>query len=405
MANDSKLIVSKKSVQAFINELSPDDRFEVMTFNVQPKTLFGELRPAAAGSLEQAAGFLDTRQARGGTVLSPAMNAAYRYADPDRTLNVVVLSDGMTEQRERSVLMERIASRPRSARVFCIGIGNEVNRPLLEQMADDSGGLAAFLSRGDSFKLAARAFRRKLMRPVATDIQIDIDGVGVHDLEPALVPNLYHGAPVRIYGRYSGSGQARVRLHANVQGVALERETTLPFPEVDDTNPEIERMWAWKRIDGLLKRADRAGSRDPVLPEVIRLGEAFSIVTEYTSFLVLENDAEYQRWKIERRNRARMDRDRRAQAQREAELEQIRTRASADIGPAPLLAAAKPASAPAPAVKTGGSPKPAPQVTPGSPARQLRPRSRDIDLGIGTGPVGPLFVAAAWWMVRRKKRK
>ncbi len=404
MATDGKLIVSKSAVQAFIDELAPEDRFEVMTFNVQPQTLFGELRPAADQSRGPASAFLDTRQARGGTVLAPAMNTAYRYADPDRTLNVVVLSDGMTEQRERRELMDLIDGRPRNARVFCIGIGNEVNRPLLEQMADDSGGLAAFISRGDDFTRAAKAFRRKLMRPVAADIRLEIDGAGVRELEPALVPNLYYGAPVRIYGRYSGSGEARVRMKANVQGVALERETTLLFPETDGGNPEIERMWAWKRIDGLLKQADRSGDRRPVLEEVVRLGEDFSIVTEYTSFLVLENDAEYQRWKIDRKNRARIGRDRSAQLQREADLARLRNRSAADIGPAPLLAEARPAPAETPAATPDRKPNPALQAPAGPPA-QIRPQSRDIHFGVGTGPVGPFFVAAAWWIVRRKKRK
>ena len=54
-------------------------------------------------------------------------------------------------------------------------------------------------------------------------------------------------------------------------------------------------MWASRRIDALLKNADRSGSRESVAPEVVRLGETFSIVTEYTSFLVLENDAEFRR--------------------------------------------------------------------------------------------------------------
>src|SRR5207247_3671802 len=66
-----------------------------------------------------------------------------------------------------SDLLELIRTRPRNAKVFCIGVGNDVNRPLLEQMAQDAGGLSAFLSRGDNFARQAQAFRRKLTRPVA----------------------------------------------------------------------------------------------------------------------------------------------------------------------------------------------------------------------------------------------
>jgi hypothetical protein len=47
------------------------------------------------------------------------------------------------------VLLQQIQQRPGNTRVFCIGVGNDVNRPLLEQLAEDSGGLSAFISAGD----------------------------------------------------------------------------------------------------------------------------------------------------------------------------------------------------------------------------------------------------------------
>src|SRR5690606_3904577 len=125
-----------------------DDRFELVAFNIQPATLFNQLSPATEEAKARAAEFLDSQRARGGTTLAPAMQLAYRYADPsgDRPLIVVILSDGMTEQGERRELLRLMNERPRQARVFAVGVGNEVNRPLLEQMAQDTGGLAAFVS-------------------------------------------------------------------------------------------------------------------------------------------------------------------------------------------------------------------------------------------------------------------
>jgi hypothetical protein len=166
-------------------------------------------------------------------------------------------------------------------------------------------------------------------------------------------------------------------------------------------------MWAWKRIDQLLKTADRNGSRQPVVDEVINLGETYSIVTEYTSFLVLENDAEYKRWKIERRNDRRMVRDRQALTARHTELEEIRNKAVADIGPQPLLAKrSKPQSQPVNIKQPSGTPVPNAQPQPQAQEKPRKPsQSRDFSLDFGTGPVGPLFVAFAWWLTRRKRRK
>lgn len=399
MANDSKLIVSRKSVEAFIDELGDKDRFEVMSFNVNPNMLFNELQRATPEMKEKAKDFLGTQQARGGTILAPAMTTAYKYEDPDRTLNVVILSDGMTEQRERRTLLNLIQSRPRNARVFCIGIGNEVNKSLLEQLAEDSGGLAAFISHGDNFTRAAKAFRRKLMRPVAADLEIDFSGIRVYDIEPKVLPSLYHGFPIRIYGRYEGNGDVNLSLKGNVQGVELTQSAALIFPKVDSNNPEIERMWAWKRIDQLLKKADRTGSRERIVDEIVRLGEGYSIVTEYTSFLVLENDAEYKRWKIERKNALRLDRDRKAQEKRSKQLAALREKAVSDIGPQPAVTE-KSVPQQTKSQRTVSAPK---QQTPNS-VRPTRP-SRGFDLDFGSGPVGPLFVGFAYWLRRKKKIK
>jgi Ca-activated chloride channel family protein len=333
MNADGKLDTSRRAVAAFIDALGTQDRFEVVPFNIQPEPLFGQLQSAEPARKDEARAFLDSRVARGGTVLNPAMSTAYRYADGERPLNVVILSDGMTEQSERAQLVQLIGRRPPNTRVFCIGVGNDVNRPLLEQLANDSGGLAAFVSREDSFDRQAQAFRRKLLRPIATDLAITIDGVETYDLEPRQLPNLYHGAPVRLYGRYKGDGPATVVVTAAINGRALKQSAPIELPKQDEANPQIERMWAWHRVDRLLKGADAAGSRSSVIDEIVRLGEGYSIVTEYTSFIVLENDQEYRRWKIDRANALRVERDRAAQQAVARDLEKLRASATAALGP------------------------------------------------------------------------
>lgn len=402
MSDAGKLLLSKDCVNAFINELGEKDRFEVMTFNVSPALAFSGIRDATAENKHEGMAWLNAARAAGGTVLEPALSTAYKYATADRPLNVVILSDGLTEQSEHAKLLRLISQRPGNTKVFCVGVGNDVNRPLLEQVAQESGGLAAFMSRSDNAKRQAAAFRRKLLRPVAEALQIDFGGLQVTDVEPRQIPNLYHGAPVRLYGRYRGNGEGTVKIRGSVNGVAWEQTAALQFPAEDAANPEIDRMWAWKRIDGLLKESDRSGSREAVIPEIVRLGEGFSIVSEYTSFLVLENDGEYQRWKIDRTNLARLSRDRAAQASRTQELENIRAKAALDLGPQPTVIAKAPAA-------------PAPQMQQFQP--QAGSPSQSVDLGFGSrrgggggggggsGPVGPLFVLFSALLARRQQRK
>jgi Ca-activated chloride channel family protein len=398
MNEDGKLRLSRDSLAAFIRALGDNDRFELVTFNVAADNLFRDLRAADDAAKQEAAEFLDRQRARGGTFLEPAIRAAYNYKDPDRALNVVILSDGMTEQREHRTLLSLIGERPGNTRVFAIGVGNEVNRPLLEQLADDAGGLAAFVSRGDDFERQARAFRRKLLRPAATDLEIEVEGGGLYDVEPKKLPNLYHGAPVRLYGRYDTAEPVRLKIRGDLGGDRFEQTLHIDLPGDGADNPEIERMWAWHRVQRLLKDADRRGSRDAVVDEIVRLGEGFSIVTEYTSFLVLENDAEYRRWKIERRNALRLERDRANQERVRDKLATLRQRAS-DVGPM--------ARNEAPADKA-----------PAPPVRRQPARGWDIDIGGnggsnsggGGGAFDPLTVGIAvalgglsWTAARRRR--
>jgi Ca-activated chloride channel family protein len=303
----------------------------------------------------------------------------------------------MTEQKERRTLLRLAGERPGGTRIFAIGVGNDVNRPLLQQMAEDAGGLAAFVSRGDNFERQARAFRRKLLRPAVSNIEMEFDSSELYDLEPRRLPNLYHGAPVRLYGRYRTPGPTHITLRGDVGGERFEKQLTLDMPGEEAENPEIERMWAWHRVQRLLKEADRTGSRDAVVDEIIRLGEGFSIVTEYTSFLVLENDAEYRRWKIERRNALRVERDRRSQQQVRDKLASLR-RQSGEIGP--VTASRAPDKEPTPVATRQAPPSRPVTAQPGN-------ASRGHDLGFG-GAVDPTtaammaaLLALSWLAVRR----
>ena len=149
----------------------------------------------------------------------------------------------------------------------------------------------------------------------------------MYDVVPQVLPNLYHGSPVRLYARYRGAGPAEVRIEAEVNGTALNQAITVELPRRNDDNPEIERMWAWHKIDRLSTAARPAGNDQSVIDDIVALGEEYSIVTQHTSFIVLENDAEYRRWKIDRRNLLRIARDRQAQSRTTEKLARLRKQA------------------------------------------------------------------------------
>jgi Ca-activated chloride channel family protein len=391
MAGDGKLAMSRQSIAAFVQALSSEDRFEVIAFNVGATTLFGELQAANEKNLLEASQFLNSQKARGGTILRPGLQTAYRYRDADRPLNVVVLSDGMTEQQEHRELLELISNRPAGITVFCVGVGNEVNRPLLTQLAGDAGGLAAFISQGDDFQRQAEAFRRKLIRPAGTNLKIRFQGAETYDLVPQKLPNLYYGQPVRLYGRYRGAADAQIHVEAEILGSPFSQTAPIKLPNIDEQNPQIERMWAFHRVQELAEAGRRSGNVESYRSQIIDLCETYSIVSEYASFIVLENDAEYQRWKIQRRNASRIERDRSAHLALRQQLETLRRQAEENLGP-PAKDREVAQTTPAPAAKKQQTANATADPLPpsGQPKSNASRPASDWGSGGGGGAIDPL---------------
>lgn len=333
MASDGKLRLSRQACESFMGKLSPEDRFQVLTFNIGTGRLFDSLQFAGEESLAQASEFLGSQKARGGTSLRPAIESACRYQDGDRPLNVVVMSDGMTDGREQQDLIEAIKNGPPGSRVFCVGIGNDVNRPLLTQVATGAGGLAAFVSHNDDFQRQAESFQRKLMRPAITNLQIRLEGGDTYDVLPEKLPDLFHGSPLQMIGRYRESGDLQVVVSGDIQGQPFEKTVTLNLPERDDDNPQIERMWAWHQVQAVMDTIRSQGERPDRVERIVELCEGYSITSQYASFIVLENDAEYRRWKIDRRNATRIERDRAARKRLGETFEQLKRPDDGQVDP------------------------------------------------------------------------
>jgi predicted Zn-dependent protease len=67
--------------------------------------------------------------------------------------------------------------------------------------------------------------------------------------------------------------------------------------DAEQGNSFIPRLWARMHLDQLLQQ----GSSQAIQDEIIALSEEYNIMTPYTSLLVLENDADRERFKVKRR--------------------------------------------------------------------------------------------------------
>ena len=75
----------------------------------------------------------------------------------------------------------------------------------------------------------------------------------------------------------------------------------ISLKDAEEGNSFIPRLWAKMHMESLLAQ----GAGPSIREEIIALSEEFQIMTPYTSFLVLESDADRERFKVKRRVRIR----------------------------------------------------------------------------------------------------
>jgi Ca-activated chloride channel family protein len=110
--------------------------------------------------------------------------------------------------------------------------------------------------------------------------------------------------------------RAPVELQARLTGEDKTYATRFDFPNTDTQNPEIERLWALARTEQFGNLVDVGTMPADEAEQHIRaLGLDYQLVTDYTSMVVLSDEAFAERG-IERRNRVRIAREHQAQAQR-----------------------------------------------------------------------------------------
>jgi Ca-activated chloride channel family protein len=185
----------------------------------------------------------------------------------------------------------------------------------MERIAEVSGGFSMSVSNQDDLYGRILQARSKLGLEAMHGIDVDISGVGASDESSLSFPTIYHGQQIVRFGRYTKPGEARLKLKARISGRDVEWETRVDFPEFDDSFPEMERLWAFAKTRELKKQIDDTGKEGELREAIVDLGETYSIVTDYTSMVVVEGQ-QFEEYQIERKNLSRVERERQARTAR-----------------------------------------------------------------------------------------
>jgi len=277
---------SKALTIAMMHALRPGDTFNVLGFNQKVTRLWSEAKLYTPESVTQAEAFVSAMDARGGTEIGlGAIEALKDQFDPARLRLVVYNTDGLVGD-EAGVLAAVRANRG-NARMFTFGIGNSVNRYLIDAMAIEGRGDAAYVTLAEQADPAVAQFVKRTQTPVLTNLSATFSGVAVSDLQPAQLPDVFGDAPIVVYGRFNGPGSGKVQLSGMLGDKPWSQTIDLDFRSRSDA-PAIPILWARKKI-AELERNDYLAKRQPSTDAITGLALQFGIMSRYTSFVAVDS--------------------------------------------------------------------------------------------------------------------
>ncbi len=283
MSGDS-IANARAAAIAILDKLAPDDAVNDIAFDDKVEHLYTEPHVISEDVKREVKKYIGTIDARGGTDIALALKEAFKVQKhDDHPDSILFLTDGESDGPSAIAATQGDAS---SARVFTVGIGTGVDKALLARLAQIRHGRFTFIP---DIHAVASEFPRvlsQLQAPVLTDVSIRAEGATIEKMYPSTFGDLFPADEVRVFGRMTGSGPAKIVVEGKDHGVAKRFETPVDVTAVASA-PFVARSWARARVDELMGDMREKGETDAIKNEVINLGLAYALVTQYTSFLAV----------------------------------------------------------------------------------------------------------------------
>lgn len=297
MIEDGKIDQARKALNFCLASLHEKDRFGLVAFSTEAQAFKPDLLPATKPNVQSAIEYVKNDiQARGGTAIDEALRLGLKMnSDPERPFMVVFLTDGeptIGERDPKAILKNVSGVSAANVRLFCFGVGYDVNVDLLQSLARDNRGANTFVVPKENIEIKVSSFYTRIASPVFTDVTVEFVGLDTHDVYPKQIGDIFRDQQIMLVGRYKGKGAHAVRLRGKVgkRDKEIVYETT--FPESETSNAFVPRIWALKKVGYMLESIREHGESEELKQEIIHLAKRHGIMTPYTSWLVIEDYAD-----------------------------------------------------------------------------------------------------------------
>lgn len=317
--DSEKRVQQSEFVATALATLGPEDRFQVVACDVGTLWFKTEALPPTPENISEAIKFLGERISLGWTNLDRAFDDVLKKGAPGS--HVIYVGDGSVSSPDTdpSAFAKRLIRRvndgekssssqasgnPETSPVtlHAVSVGNTFDAVALKGISSAGKGSLRAISGTQSPQSVARELLSEVAQPGLKDLRVEFRGIKTAAVYPQVLPDLPAGMQQIIVGRYlpeaSQDDLAGEVVVTGVRGSEKVRfAARISIKNAQEGNSFIPRLWARSHLDHLLEQ----GHNSLIHDDVVRLSEEFHIITPFTSLLVLESDADRERFGVRRR--------------------------------------------------------------------------------------------------------
>lgn len=283
--NTAKILIGN-----LVSSLRRTDTFNVILFAGTSAQMSPKSVPATSYNINRALDLIEQEEGGGGTELVPALQSAIDIprTSKDVARSVIIITDGYIS--EESEIFDIIGKNLGETDFFSFGIGDGVNRYLIEGIAKVGQGEAFVITDPAKADEEATNFRRYIQSPILRNIKVTYNGFDAYDVEPKKSPTLFAKKPIVMYGKWKGEAEGTIE----ITGTKGNGETYRQVIQVDDAQPmennsALPYLWARARVEQLMDYGlqDDEDSMERFKKEVTQIGLDYSMLTPFTSFIAV----------------------------------------------------------------------------------------------------------------------
>lgn len=279
-----------QAITALRQHLDPaNDRVQLVNFTGRANSCFSDFVPASAANCDRLERCAQQRQGGGGgtRMVEGFRTALGNATSGDRRRMVVLLSDGFIgfEDEVLQIVQDYADGQTRFA---ALGIGDRVNRHLIDGVGRHGHGISRILLPEDDAGRALLDIGRQVSAPQITDITIDWGGLSVDRIAARFGGSLFPGQPLHCLARFQGSGRQTITITGrDAAGNELRLPITVEVPSVCDDHPGLPAAWA-RALIADLEMGLVAGEDAATKAAMTELATKHQLLSRFTSFIAVD---------------------------------------------------------------------------------------------------------------------